>query len=133
MSAANGYAAQQQQPVNTTLDTALMPAPSPAKSAAVTPSTAATAAALLALRGPAVPAPANSTSSLQTSSSNIRRRVSRETASPAVGREDEATWAAAMARVRKVWPEFSPELEAQITNVRVAVRLTGRTAGQQGT
>lgn len=47
--------------------------------------------------------------------------------------EDPASWASAMARIRKVWPEFSDKLESRISRVRTCVRTSGSRIGSQGT
>jgi hypothetical protein len=57
--------------------------------------------------------------------SKKRRASSQQAASSAVGREDAATWAAAVGRVRRTWPGFGQQLEAQLAKVRISTRPDG--------
>jgi hypothetical protein len=54
-----------------------------------------------------------------------RPASSQQIAAGAVGREDGATWAAAVGRVRRTWPGFEQQLEAQLAQVRVSTRPNG--------
>jgi hypothetical protein len=83
----------------------------PASSSQVTAAAAAAAAAAVS----------QSTST----GSRKRRASSQQAASGAVGREDAVTWAAAVGRVRRTWPGFEQQLEAQLAKVRVSTRPDG--------
>jgi hypothetical protein len=57
--------------------------------------------------------------------SRQRLAASQQIASGPVGREDAVTWAAAVGRVHRTWPEFGPQQEAQLAKVRVSTRPNG--------
>jgi hypothetical protein len=48
-----------------------------------------------------------------------------QVASGYVGRKDTVTWAAAVRRVRKTWPSFGEQHEAQLAKVRISTRPNG--------